>query len=128
MNIIVIETPFRADRKKRQRKHLALAVGAMEYALSCGLAPFASHLLYTMPLADSDPAQRLAGLHAGRALSGPRWFMTDLGWSDGMRLARDECITRDWLWCEITLSHVHPQWRDLIVSKRINHLRKALYW
>jgi hypothetical protein len=128
MKIVIIESPFRATEKRDKRIRLALAIGAMEYALRSGYAPFASHLLYTMPLDDSVQEDRQLGIRAGLNYAGERWFITDLGWSDGMRRALSACYDNGWPYRDVILDQVNPGWSVRIDSKRVKHLAKAVYW
>lgn len=62
---VAVESPYAGD-----------VAGNVEYARKCladsiarGESPFASHLIYTQVLDDSDPAQRARGMAIGREWS-----------------------------------------------------------
>ena len=81
-----LESPFRGDEA-----YIEYARRAMFDSISRLEVPFASHLLYTQVLDDSDAYERDLGICLGK-----RWakfckasvFYLDYGWSDGMRLGR----------------------------------------
>lgn len=57
-----------------------------------GYAPYASHKMMTTALDDLIPEERTIGIECGlafRRLVHERIFFVDLGWSGGMRAARD---------------------------------------
>ncbi len=70
MQPIIMESPFAEDDKKTAKRNLEYARAALLDCLQRGEAPFASHLLYTQVLDDTDPAQRTQGIEAGFAW----WF------------------------------------------------------
>lgn len=87
MTPILIESPFAGDIPRNALYAARLCL----YALEKGFAPFASHLLYTQFLDDSDPLQRDLGINAGlafRKVAGRALFGVDYGWSPGMEQAR----------------------------------------
>lgn len=63
MRLVFIESPYAGD----VARNLAYARAAMLDCLRRGEAPFASHLLLTQVLDDTDPAQRAQGIEAGLA-------------------------------------------------------------
>ena len=83
----MVECPFAGDIPRNTLYAARLCL----YALEKGFAPFASHLLYTQFLDDSDPLQRELGINAGlafRKATGRALFGVDYGWSPGMERAR----------------------------------------
>jgi hypothetical protein len=85
MKRIVIESPYAGDVER----NTDYARRAMGWALRQGVAPFASHLLYTQPgvLDDSVPDERTAGIEAGLAFvrdCDETWVFIDHGISRGM--------------------------------------------
>ena len=90
MKLVVIESPYAGDIER----NVAYARAAMLDALRRGEAPLASHLIYTQPgiLRDEIAEDRALGIAAGLAwgrLAALAAFYTDLGWSEGMRRARE---------------------------------------
>lgn len=83
--LAVIESPYAGDIEA----NLAYLRECMAYAFRQGLAPFASHGLYTQPgvLNDEDPSERRLGIDAGfawGARADERWFFVDRGVSRWM--------------------------------------------
>jgi hypothetical protein len=85
---VIIESPYKGDI----RLNKAYARLAMLDSIMRGEVPFASHLLYTQVLDDSDAAERALGI----ALGMEWWkvaqlvaFYIDLGMSEGMRQSHD---------------------------------------
>jgi hypothetical protein len=82
---VLIESPYAGDVERNVR----YARAAMADSLRRGEAPYASHLLLTQVLDDSDPAQRTLGIEAG-LIWGKAADLTavyaDLGISRGMQL------------------------------------------
>lgn len=82
---VILESPFAGDVER----NFAYAKRAMLHSLLNDEAPFASHLLYTQVLDDSQPSERSRGIEAGLAI-GARLDATvvyaDHGISPGMRL------------------------------------------
>ena len=68
---LAIESPLSPRGGYSFEENLEFAQRACRYALSLGYAPFASHLLYTMPflLRDHIPRERELGMQAGFAWS-----------------------------------------------------------
>lgn len=88
--LVIIESPFAGDIKANKK----YARACMADAIERGEAPFASHLLYTQPgvLRDRNPEERLLGIQLGFAWGTHAHmiaFYVDLGWSSGMRAARE---------------------------------------
>lgn len=92
MLLAIIESPY-AGAIRRNKAYLQ---DCIRHALSYGFTPYASHQMLTEALEDSDPTQRELGIQAGY-----HWwrtadiilFYTDLGWSSGMRAARQRAET-----------------------------------
>ena len=87
MRRIVIESPYRGP-DDLVAEHVAYAEECMLDALNRQEAPFASHLLYTRVLDDSDQVQRAQGINAGHAwlhVADAVVVYKDLGISEGMR-------------------------------------------
>ena len=100
MKLVIIESPFAGDEKTIYRNTL-YARAAVRDSLLKGLAPIASHLLYTQEgiLRDEVPSERQQGIDAGlawRVVANATRVYTDFGISDGMRyglaLAKDQGI------------------------------------
>lgn len=93
MRLVIIESPFagRGTTATDRERNVEYGRRAMADCLRRGEAPFASHLLYTLPgvLDDDVPDERRLGIEAGLAW-GERADATvvyeDLGVSDGMAL------------------------------------------
>ena len=94
---VVVESPYAGD----VAANIEYARQCMNYCLRNGLAPYASHLLYTQDgvLDDSIPEERALGINAGLAwkhASGCKTlFFIDLGWSSGMVEALEYCKEND---------------------------------
>lgn len=92
-NIIIIESPFAGG----VAANVEYARECMHHSLLLGEAPYASHLLYTQPgvLDDDVQEERTLGIEAGFAFKhipdSLTVFYIDLGWSNGMLLAREYC-------------------------------------
>jgi hypothetical protein len=88
MKLVIVESPYAGN----VQLNTEYARAALRDSLSRGEAPIASHLLYTQVLSDSIPSERELGIVAGLAWRGTPnvtpVFYIDLGWSDGMRRAR----------------------------------------
>lgn len=81
---VLIESPFKGDEEVNR----AYAMAAMRDSLLRGEAPFASHLLYTQMLDDSDPTERSIGIEAGLVIGSfavATVVYQDLGISEGMK-------------------------------------------
>lgn len=63
--LTIIESPFGSRDPVTRRNNLAYARACLYHSLSLGEVGFASHLLYTQVLDDSDPAARNRGINAG---------------------------------------------------------------
>ena len=90
MKTVVIESPYRAGNGRTVEDHRSYIDHCSLDSLSRSESPYASHLMLTGALDDSDPVQRHRGIAAGYAFSTVCHavvFYTDLGWSDGMKLA-----------------------------------------
>lgn len=91
---VVVESPFKGDRKRNKR----YLERCLRDCLRRGESPYASHKMLTDCLDDDNPEERALGIEAGFA-----WkhgaeltaFYTDLGWSDGMNLAKAYCARND---------------------------------
>lgn len=84
--LVVIESPYAGD-VARNVEYLRECI--RECALR-GDSPYASHLMLTSALDDSNPAERVLGIQLGlgwRRVADQRIFYTDHGWSKGMRAA-----------------------------------------
>ena len=85
MTKVIIESPFSGDIELNK----AYASACMKDCFYRGEIPFASHLLYTQVLDDSDPVQRDKGITAGLEfgkLCDKTVVYIDLGISHGMQL------------------------------------------
>lgn len=74
--LLAIESPYKGTPEQvRLNEQFAEAVCA--YAVDCGYATFAMHLLYTRFLDDQNPAERLQGFECGLSwtdLASEKWF------------------------------------------------------
>lgn len=83
MKTVIIESPYAGD----VQTHVDYARACLLDSLGRGEAPFASHLLYTQVLDDSDPVERSVGIMAGFGWAVHAQLTavyTDLGISAGM--------------------------------------------
>ena len=90
---VLVESPFAGD----VATHLAYARRAVRHSLLMGEVPFASHLLYTQILDDTDPVQREVGIALGLEklrFADRMAIYTDYGVSPGMAGANREAIAR----------------------------------
>ena len=84
MRTVCIESPLSGDTERNRRYALA----CLRFCLNQGVAPFASHLLYTQVLDDQDVDHRSIGMNAGFTIGDKcdeRWVFIDEGVSSGMR-------------------------------------------
>ena len=68
MDTVLIESPYRGDSYENTGQNVLYARACLLDSLRRGEAPFASHLLYTQVLDDTDPEQRTLGINAGLAI------------------------------------------------------------
>lgn len=61
IQFVILESPFAGDMLANR----AYAIECLRDSLLRGEAPFASHILYTEALDDTDPAERALGIEAG---------------------------------------------------------------
>ena len=83
----VIESPFSAPTIDELVRNIQYAMLAVRDSLSCGEAPYASHLFYTQMLDDNDSAERQLGMDAGLTIcqhADQTAVYVDLGVSHGM--------------------------------------------
>lgn len=90
MRLVVIESPYAGDTPEAIRANVDYGRRCLADSLSRGVAPFASHLLYTQPgvLDDANPGQRSIGIAAGLQWSAASNFTAvyyDRGLSKGMK-------------------------------------------
>ncbi len=91
MRRVVVESPFKGDLERNKRY---LESCLRDCVLNRGESPYASHKMLTDCLDDDKPEERQLGIEAGFAWKQDAEltaFYVDLGWSDGMKLARDYC-------------------------------------
>jgi hypothetical protein len=91
---VIIESPYAAPTPEELALHLDYARACLRDSLLRGEAPIASHLLYTQPgvLRDEVQEERAMGIAAGwawREVADAWIFYLDLGWSGGMKAARE---------------------------------------
>ena len=82
--LVIIESRYAGDVER----NVAYAKRCMKDSLGRGEVPFASHLLYTQVLDDTQPADRKLGMDAGfEVLSRSDYSVvyTDYGFSEGMK-------------------------------------------
>jgi len=82
--LVIIESPLSGDFSRNIRYARLCCLDSLRR----GEAPYASHLLYTQMLDDTDPGDRRLGMEAGFAwgeVGELRVFYTDLGMSGGMK-------------------------------------------
>lgn len=80
---VIVESPYAGDLER----NIAYARFACWWCLKQGMAPFASHLLYTQCLDDRDADERALGMRAGMAWrhgASQTMLFTDFGISKGM--------------------------------------------
>lgn len=91
MRRVVVESPFKGDLKRNKRY---LESCLRDCVLNRGESPYASHKMLTDCLDDDKPEERQLGIEAGFAWKQDAEltaFYIDLGWSEGMKLARNYC-------------------------------------
>lgn len=115
--LVIVESPYKGD-VARNTRYLR---SCLRDCISRGESPYASHRMLTDCLDDGDPNERRLGIEAGLAwrnvvtLDGFRVkhvFYTDLGWTDGMKLARELYLSESIVFEERTLSPVDVFWKD----------------
>jgi hypothetical protein len=90
---VILESPYRGATPEAVAHNLAYARSALADSIRRGENPYASHLLLTQALSDALPEERDLGIRLGfewAAVADFVAFYVDLGWSEGMRLARAE--------------------------------------
>ncbi len=88
MQRVIVESPYSGEVARNE----VYARLALLDCLARGESPYASHLLLTQVLDDTDPIQRDLGIRAGFAWreGATRVFYVDFGWSTGMLKAVDD--------------------------------------
>ena len=107
MKLVVIESPYAgtvqqvvgqlikgtmAPDPKVIGRHMNYLDRCIIDCLKRNESPYASHRMLTDALDDTDPIQRAKGIEAGMAFgerADARIFFVDLGWSPGMKQAKD---------------------------------------
>lgn len=97
MILVILESPYAGDVER----NLAYVRECMRWALLHGMAPIASHALYTQPgvLDDNDHEERSLGIAAGlewRRVANHTVFCARYGWSRGMRAALASAKAECW--------------------------------
>jgi hypothetical protein len=92
MKRVMLESPYAGH----VARNVTYARAALTDSFRRGEAPFAAHLLYTQSgvLDDTASDERALGMAAGdawRLAAELHVFYIDLGWSDGMLLAKELC-------------------------------------
>lgn len=103
MKRVIIESPYAGNIAR----NLRYADLCLLDSLLRGEAPFASHLLYPRVLNDARSISRYLGIKAGFAWKKQAEltaFYINLGWSEGMLLALEECNKIGSPWVERKLS------------------------
>jgi hypothetical protein len=109
---VIIESPFAGPDEAAVLRNIRYARACMRFCLVQGVAPYASHVLYTQPgvFDDDDPRERQLGIDAGQAI-GDRmdetWVFLDLGVSRGMGYGIQRAKDKDRPIREFTLG---PDW------------------
>lgn len=88
MRRVIIESPHRPIGEHTAADTLRYLDAAIRDCLRRGETPYASHLMLTGALDDTDEAERAQGIEAGfawRAAADATVVYTDLGISEGMR-------------------------------------------
>jgi hypothetical protein len=104
MKLVIIESPYAGEIER----NVAYARAALYHSALHGEAPLASHLLYTQILDDGKSGERALGITMGLA-----WrrrcdlaaFYVDLGWSAGMKAAKEIYQIEAIRWEERRLPH-----------------------
>lgn len=93
---VVVESPFKANEKHTEEEHRSYLEKCLLDSVLRGESPYASHKMLTNCLDDSDPGQRKIGIQAGLSMArlivrggGKPIFYVDMGWSEGMLLAKE---------------------------------------
>ncbi len=127
MRLVLIESPFAGDTDT----HTAYGRAAMRDSLQRGEAPFASHLLYTLPgvLDDGDPLERTRGMEAGFAFHqvidhvvAYCDFGISLGMHEGLKRAVALGKTIELRWLYIDLVEIDPDNLERI-RQWVEHLK-----
>lgn len=88
MKTITIESPYAGDTER----NLRYLHRCIRDCVDRNESPYASHLMLTTALDDNDPIERERGITVGRAMAmttNKRAFYIDLGWSGGMKDAKE---------------------------------------
>lgn len=97
MKLVVIESPCAGTSERETEWNVAYARRACLDAIQRGEAPFASHLLYTQFLDDSEPLERWTGIRAGFAWGAHAELVAvyvDHGISERMWLGIEKAVQR----------------------------------
>ena len=89
MTLVLLESPFAGKTEDETQANIVYGLNCMLDCFTRGEAPFASHLIYTRVLDDTDPVQRAQGIEAGLAWGAcavKTVAYTDRGISNGMRM------------------------------------------
>lgn len=111
--LVIVESPLSGATDEEVALNLRFARACALLLVRAGYAPFASHLLYTQFLSDSDPNDRRAGIECGLSWAGHEavrktFVFTDLGITDGMQQG---------------IHHASRHGREVIFRKLADHPR-----
>lgn len=112
MKLAILESPFRNADPAEAAKNVEYARALMRHLLKNGIAPYASHLLYTQPgvLDDNAPEERELGINAGllwASVISTVYVGIDRGISEGMRYGIQKHVREGRTVIEVSL----PEWR-----------------
>jgi hypothetical protein len=95
--IVIVESPFKPTPGRTTKDNIEYGRAALRDSLLRDEAPFASHLLYTLPgiLRDGDFKERTMGIEAGLTIgmcADLTAVYADFGISPGMRIGIDRAV------------------------------------
>lgn len=125
MKRVIIESPYGAPTPDDVADNVRYARACLLDSLRRGEAPYASHLLYTQCLDDSEPDERARGMEAGFRWGGVADLVavyTDLGVSAGMQVGIERAKLAG---LEVVKRALGGEWALLHVDRAMRRLDAA---
>jgi hypothetical protein len=117
---VILESPY-SGNVQRNIRYARLCI--RDCIFNHNEAPFASHLIYTQALDDTQEAERWAGIQSGFAWSETVWeghplrrvFYVDFGYSRGMELGKKDAEKKGQ---EVVIRTLPPSLFELLETER----------
>jgi hypothetical protein len=108
MKTAVVESPYAANTETGAtvEDHEAYLDECLLWCMKNDLSPYASHAIIPRVYNDLIPEERKAGIGAGyffQDIVDEIIFFTDMGWSSGMRRAKERCLEKGLNYREVTI-------------------------